>query len=828
MIPNCGPAPTDSRAEGLVYHLLKDQLGDGFTVVHSLPWLSAAVREVAGVKAVTGEIDFLIVHPELGVLAVEVKGGAHKVQGLAFVHVTSGNVSRAVEQARASAHGLARWLGVKPGLRLKIGYALIFPDSDFNGQIASVALTDVTVDPPESIVIDRSGLPVIGQRIVEIMTYWKAALANSALGDQRRNALINTICPSFDGTPAWASRVVWDEQVWLRLTAEQSAIVDDAVMGNRRVITGWPGTGKTLILIESARRLLQDGKRVLVLTYNTLLARYIRKQIGDDKRLKVGTWHSLCASTASRTRRDDGEMDREWLEVGCLEDIRGAASRSSVQQFDAVLIDEAQTFRAEWLEWLCGWHSQGQMLAFCDETQVFSFEQDRVSLSRLCEQVGGARPFALTTVIRSPKAVYQRLRSVKESDYQLHMPRDLEADTLMEELVDGMHDALSRTLAILARSGIRDSDIVVLDKFGHLAKSDERQDLHCYALSRYRGMESPVVVICNAQEMDDAELFCAYSRATTLCIALYDAEILGVRGAGCRFQATVISEPGNGERASNARLKAQTGEIVRANFLPKWFDLHSVEVGWLREWGAWIVVVQNELSLYWIDYLSSHYPWPIYYWHESSLREIQGASPVSSAGEDSPAGAHYQVRHCGNCSMITPQRRNPLSGDDLWKCSICEWDEIAVPESPDDWMVEEIRGLDDLVAVENPKLLGESERKSLPLSLAAGAALLFAERDLTRDLVGYDQMYGGRISYHAALGFVYSLINLLPIGGKLTVAGMARELYGRYLVPDGLTFETWKRDFAQACGVAYKRGHLEKIAKGVYAIGRGHESTPRA
>ena len=81
MIPHLGPAPTNSRAEQLVYHLLKDQLGDGFTVIHSLPWLSAAAREMAGVKAVTGEIDFLIVHPNLGVLAVEVKGGAHKVQG---------------------------------------------------------------------------------------------------------------------------------------------------------------------------------------------------------------------------------------------------------------------------------------------------------------------------------------------------------------------------------------------------------------------------------------------------------------------------------------------------------------------------------------------------------------------------------------------------------------------------------------------------------------------------------------------------------------------------------------------------------------------------
>ncbi|MGH8075242.1 MAG: AAA family ATPase [Lysobacter sp.] len=817
MIPHLGPAPTNSRAEQLVYHLLKDQLGDGFTVIHSLPWLSAAAREMAGVKAVTGEIDFLIVHPNLGVLAVEVKGGAHKVQGLAFVRVNSGTVTRAVEQVRTSTHGLARWLGVKPGLRLRIGYALVFPDSDFNGEIANLALTDVTVDPPESILVDRASLLDIGQRIAEIMAYWKTSLANPPLGAERKKALINAMCPSFDGTPSWGSRVVWDEKVWLRLTPEQSAVVDDAIMGSRMVITGWPGTGKTLILIESARRLLDEGKRVLVLTFNTLLAQYIRKQIGSNRRLKVTTWHSLCASTAARSQQRDGETDVNWLESGCFEDLRRAASQDKIQPFDAVLVDEAQTFRTEWLEWLCGWHPQGQILAFCDETQVFAFEEERVSLSRLCELVGVGKPFALTTVLRSPKAVYQRLKSVKRSDYQLHMPRELEADTLREVLVVGMRESLSKTLAMLAEKGVPDSDVVVLNKYGWMTRGDAEPAIQHHTLSRFRGMESSVVVICSADEMDDAELFCAYSRATTLCIALYNAEVLGVKGAGCQFQATVMAEPGNLEQASSARLKAQTGEIIRTNLAPQWFGLQSVEIGWLREWGAWLVVVQNELSLYWIDYIASQYPWPIYYWYASSLREIQRAAPVSNAAVDDPGSGPHSLRPCGRCLNVTPQRLSPLSSDDVWQCAICSKDEIPLLACPNDGVIDEIRMLDDLLVAESPKALSEMERKSLPLSLAAGAALLFAERDVTRDLIGFDQISSGRIAYHAAVGFVYSLVNLLPPGRNIRVADMARELYGRYTIPKELTFEMWKRDFAQACGVAYKRGHLRKIEKGVYA-----------
>jgi len=820
MIPDCGPAPTDSRAEQLVYHLLKDQLSDEFTVIHSLPWLSAAVREVAEAKAVTGEVDFLIVHSSLGVLAVEVKGGAHKVQGLAFVHVNSGTKTRAVEQVRTSAHGLARWLGVKPGLRLKMGYALVFPDSDFNGEIASLALTDVTVDPPESIVIDRSHLPGIGWRIAEIMAYWKTALANPPLGEARRKALVSTMCPSFDGTPSWASRVFWDGKVWLRLTSEQSAVVDGVLMGHRMVITGWPGTGKTLILIECARRLLDEGKRVLVLTFNALLDQYIREQIGSNERLKVATWHSLCAATAGPSQKKTGDAGRGWLDDGCLEDIRRGASQGKIQPFDAVLVDEAQTFKTEWIEWLCGWHSQGQILAFCDETQVFAFEDGRISLTRLCELVGVRKPFVLTTALRSPKAVYQRLKSVKRSDYQLHMPRELEVDTLREVLVVGMSESQSQTLAMLAEKGVPASAIVMLTKYGWVAPDGAASAVQHHTLSRFRGMESPVVVIVSAEEMDDAELFCAYSRATTLCIALYDAEVLGVKGADGLFQATVMAEPGNVEKADEARLNAQTGEIIRTSLAPRWLDLQSVEMGWLAEWGAWLVVVRNELSLYWVDYMASQYPWPIYYWRDSSLREIQRANPVSNAAKDTPGGATYRLRPCSRCLNITPQQLSPLSRENVWRCAICGEDKAFLPECLDDWMIDELKRLDGLLMVENPKILSETERRSLPLSLAAGAALSFAERNATRDLVGLDQISGGRIPYHAAAGFVYSFVNLLPPGKDIVVAKMARDLYERYLIPSELTFDVWKRDFSQACAVARNRGHLssDKVTKGIYVV----------
>jgi hypothetical protein len=818
MIPSCGPAPTESRAEPLIYHLLKDQLSSDFTIIHSLPWLSAAAHEIAGnKKGITGEIDFLILHPVLGVLALEVKGGIHKVEGLAFVHVKSGTATRVIEQTRANVHGLARWLGVDPQLRLKIGYALAFPHSDFQGHVISSALVDTTVDPPETIVIDMSDVPSIGRRILEIMAYWKDALSTPALGARRMQALINALCPSFDGTPNWAARVDWDRQIWLRLTQEQSAVVNDAICGRRLVVTGWPGTGKTLILIECARRLLEQGKSVLVLTYNSLLCNHIKHQIGTNRRVMIRTWHSFCGQSNDGRSLQMIDVDRDWLDRRCLDDLQSNVEDRLVQDFDAVLIDEAQAFRTEWIQWLCHWHEDRQMLAFCDETQVFSFESGRVSLPTLCETVSKESAFTLTSVIRSPQAVFQRLRQVRQSTYQLHAPRELEIDSLDERLVVNMRESLYQTLLHLADSAVEPSDIAVLSKFGWEPELSSKSPIRFETLSRFRGMESPIVVVPSAEQMDDAELFCAYSRATTLCIALYDAEKLGIRGASGRFQTAVLSVPSNYQIADDARRSAQTDEIVRANVDIDWLNLESVSLGWSEEWRSWAVLLKDDMSLYWLDHLACEYQWPIYSWKPDSIREIYRSSPVDVTSNERPNRVSLLLTHCNQCSSLRPHRIERLNGQDTRYCAICEVPDAVSPYSLKECVISRVRALDNLLNPNGSRRVRDADRKLIPLLLAAGGAIRYARNHQKREILHFDSTSSDRISYHAAIGFVYSRINWLPAGRQLNVRNLAEETFHRYLIPNGLSLDNWKKDIALACSVAYKRGHLVKIEKGIYA-----------
>ncbi|HAF2362510.1 TPA: NERD domain-containing protein [Salmonella enterica] len=59
-------------------------------MIHRLPWLCSAVKEIDPHFAPTGEIDFLIIHKELGVLALEVKSGRYRMAGVHLVHLSTG------------------------------------------------------------------------------------------------------------------------------------------------------------------------------------------------------------------------------------------------------------------------------------------------------------------------------------------------------------------------------------------------------------------------------------------------------------------------------------------------------------------------------------------------------------------------------------------------------------------------------------------------------------------------------------------------------------------------------------------------------------------
>src|SRR5918997_5836857 len=107
----------------------------------------------------------------------------------------------------------------------------------------------------------------------------------------------------------------------VQLTRRQFDVLDH-LRGVRRASIGGPaGSGKTMLAVEKARRLEQEGFRVLLLCFNQPLARHLAAQLEPESRtgrLDVYTFHELCL----RMGREAGVLppepavkDRTWWDT---------------------------------------------------------------------------------------------------------------------------------------------------------------------------------------------------------------------------------------------------------------------------------------------------------------------------------------------------------------------------------------------------------------------------------------------------------------------------------------------------------------------------------
>lgn len=811
MIPITGPLETDSYGEQRIYQLLKRGLPDDFIVIHSLPWLSSGVKEIDPSYPPTGEIDFIIIHESLGILALEVKGGIQRVEGSTFVYIKTGRSGNHVRQARKNAHGLAKWLGSDSHLRLRIGYGLIFPDSEFGEKFISPALIDLSIATPQAIFIDRLGMTSLAQRVREIMVYWKQANCTSSLGINRVTRLLEVLCPEFDGTPSWGSRVEYDNRTWLRLTEEQEAIVNTATTRARIVVTGWPGTGKTLIAVELARRMIADGKRVLALTFNALLADYLSSEIGGDVKCQVATWHGFCSGLARKVNGGHTST-QEWMDQGCMEDLRKAQELGHVPEFDVLLLDEAQTFKQEWCEWLAVRFKEKMVIAFCDETQLFSFEKERILTTELCEVFGVASPFALTISLRSPRIVLDHLLRIRPPFHQMHSPREVEADTLQERVVADMEKALDQAIGELEAQGIARGNIVVLSKF---VPARDNLDAERYeTVTRFRGMEASAIIIVWADTMDDVELFCAYSRATTVCIALFEAENLGCKETGGKFKELVLASPDNAKIANDARKQGLTSYLIFQHVESVAIGLVSARLAWCDVWNCWLVDREDdsEAAHLWIDYLVAHHPWSVYSWTSESRRKIVRSNPVANIVEDFQGATSHEIFWCAICEGVTPHERQIRGGYICQRCA-----RAAVQRNaPSRELIADLQKFDAIICSPNPKMIPQQLIEQLPLSLAALGARKFAQGRPRQQSAKLGQLPTGGVLYRAAMAFVFSRISLLQAGTEIGRDQLALES-GRFILPTGVTREQWRLKIAQSLGKGVALGLLKKRSAGIYS-----------
>jgi AAA domain len=363
--------PTDSSAERRLYEGFLAQLDESFVVYHSVDWVLSGRHDAPE----QGEADFVIAHPDLGVLVVEAKGGQLRYEPqrrLWFQRGRSGEHALKEDpfhQVRGEMHSLMRILEAQRGWerwRPSLGCSVALPDV--------IYVEDAHPGAPTDDVIDHDDLDRLEARVAEIMRRWRRS--GRTFGIEGMHAL--SMALGYRTEYRTPLRLTFDEEDKriLELTGEQAYLRSFVLHRRRAAVTGPPGAGKTLLAVSVAQHLADSGKRTLLTCFNKRLAEYLRHCVGDHAGLHVAHFHGLCTEVAREAGLDTtpptpGTPDRVWFEQR-LPDLLEEGARALGARFDAIVVDEAQDFRAWWWPALLALHvdpDEGVLYLFSDDSQ---------------------------------------------------------------------------------------------------------------------------------------------------------------------------------------------------------------------------------------------------------------------------------------------------------------------------------------------------------------------------------------------------------------------------------------------------------------------------
>jgi len=512
------------RAEYLVYDELARQLGDRWLVLYgsAIKW-----RHQYGVS--DRETEFIIAHPSLGVLALEVKGGSITREGNIWYttplreltkpkplrkryRIRKNPYIQVTDAAEAYRRKINDYITAcrLPSWSFKMGTAVCFPDIEVPDDfyIGADALPEIT--------LDRTDLGNLKQRLYQILKLYQGKLGEPP--DERGIDILKQVLARdwhIDSFIAYQLQSAEDRRK--ELTKEQFHLLYNLAGNSKMLIAGCAGSGKTMIAAEKARRLAGQGKRVLLTCFNENLADWLRQ--GDFVRpsMEILHFHKLCYEFASYSREvnlpewsEQLGVDREtYFKVEMPEALELAAIDIGMT-FDAIIVDEGQDFETSWLTTLY------ELLTDKEEGVFYIFYDDNQRIYTQAKIPFKWPSYRLSKNMRNTNPIFEQVRRY------YHRPNDIFSSGIsgpepwfvnLSDYSDE-YEAVQSILEQLVEQGIHLSQIVILTprakensilggqkpnrpgKFALTWKSNPiANQARCCTIQSFKGLESPVIVL---------------------------------------------------------------------------------------------------------------------------------------------------------------------------------------------------------------------------------------------------------------------------------------------------------------------------------------------
>jgi hypothetical protein len=535
---------TRSAAERRLYEGFLEQLDGSFVVYHSVDWVLGPERSGAAVEQ--GEADFVVVHPELGMLVLEAKGGSLAYDpGTRRWSQTGRDGSHALDedpfhQANDAMHSLVRILGSRRGWAdwmPSYGFGLVCPDTRYDH--------DAHPGAPAAIAIDGDDLERLDERVREVMAYWHRP--GRRFGQRGMNEVASAFGFRFEVVSPLKVAFDQEDRRIVELTEDQAYVRAVVLHKRRTAVFGPAGSGKTLLATGVAQHVAATGARTLLVCFNWRLAGHLQQTVGDTPNLDVFHFHGLCRAMAQEAGlavpAADGPDDRTTFEERMPEVLMEAAERLG-PRYDAIVVDEAQDVRPHWWPALLALHHDpdgGRLYLFADEGQNlyeggdFPIDPEDV-LPPLAENRRNTRAinafvsvFAETPEGRATRGKGPPGQPVQVFDYIDHqgllaLTEDVVENLLAEGL--GLED-----LVVLTPAGATKSVLMGAGAAGRypLSTTPRKDHLLWSSVHAFKGLERSVVILAeigerHADETPDRFLYVGGSRAVHHLIVLATPE----------------------------------------------------------------------------------------------------------------------------------------------------------------------------------------------------------------------------------------------------------------------------------------------------------------
>lgn len=527
LVPHANPAQIDLDPERRVAEALCAQLPKSVIVFHSYPWLRPE-RDLnrPGSRNILreGEADFVIVHPRYGIMVVEVKGGHLHYDPTTQKWDRTGGTHAVKDpflQAANNIHAIESYLKQRsfrdyPQLPFSRARCVVFPHCDYKGSV-----------PPgahESALFGASDLGNLGQKIenlFKLQPFVPPAELSSTVLDGITKGLTST----FQLVPAIWSEIEGQEKRLFRFTEDQLNILTVLQSHERATIQGVAGSGKTVLAITKARSFADEGKRVLFLCFNEMLAEWLHFQLPEAYRnsVTIRNYHKLCREWVKAAGMAWPNAADETVFFGSEAPrlLEQAIDLIPERSFDAVVVDEGQDFMPAWwdtVELINKRPTEGPLYIFFDPEQQIFFET-APSMPDL------GKPFVLPVNCRNTGRIAARCGQIIGKTIPVNfdtpegrVPKFIQASTKVLQKVEvekqikawldpvgGLKDG---QVAIVTRGKVEKSSMAGLERLaGHRLTQDLSEwrsgsGILLISLYRFKGLEADAVILVDVSKPD--------------------------------------------------------------------------------------------------------------------------------------------------------------------------------------------------------------------------------------------------------------------------------------------------------------------------------------